>query len=240
MNKNTELERKDFLTQRAIRFYNRYGDEIDTIRQLLEVRLNQLALAYTLTNDLPRESVHVQTRVKNLSSFLKKLKRKKWPEFYYPTEIATDLIGSRVVCWFLDDCYGMLDLIKSSKQFKIRAKSIEDYIKNPKPSGYRSIHLLSDISYDRVKNLDGKRVVKEDNIVCEIQIRTKLQDSWGEFTHEVHYKVPGNFEPEYETLVAEIANRLSSEDKSALAIRNILQKKIEEKEHEGFTDEDDK
>ena len=178
MNKNTELERKDFLTQRAIRFYNRYGDEIDTIRQLLEVRLNQLALAYTLTNDLPRESVHVQTRVKNLSSFLKKLKRKKWPEFYYPTEIATDLIGSRVVCWFLDDCYGMLDLIKSSKQFKIRAKSIEDYIKNPKPSGYRSIHLLSDISYDRVKNLDGKRVVKEDNIVCEIQIRTKLQDSW--------------------------------------------------------------
>lgn len=240
MNKNTELERKNFLTQRAIRFYNRYGDEIDTIRQLLEVRLNQLALAYTLTNDLPRESVHIQTRVKKLSSFLKKLERKKWHEFYYPTEIATDLIGSRVICWFLDDCYGMLDLIKSSKQFKIRPRSIEDYIKKPKPTGYRSIHLLSDISYDRVKNLDGKIVVKEDNIVCEIQIRTKLQDSWGEFTHEVHYKVPGKFEPEYEILVAEIANRLSSEDKSALAIRNILQKKIEEKEHEGFKDEDDK
>jgi hypothetical protein len=94
-------QRRDFLTQRAIRFFNRYGDELDSIGQLIKIRLEQLALAYTLENDLPREAVNVSARIKSLDSFLKKLERKKWPEFYYPTEVATDLVGTRVTCWLL-------------------------------------------------------------------------------------------------------------------------------------------
>lgn len=225
---------KDYLIQRAIRFYNRYGAELESIAKLVEIRLNQLSLAYTLENGLPRESVYIVSRIKSLKSFLRKLEKKEWPVFYYPTEVCTDLIGARVICWFLDDCYGMLQYIKASKQIKIQPKSLLDYIGKPKKTGYRSIHLLADIAYDRVKQIDGVRKVVEDNMVFEIQIRTKLQDAWGEFTHEVHYKVPGGFEPDYEILVAEIANRLFSEDKSAVAIRNILQKAVEEKEHEGF------
>jgi putative GTP pyrophosphokinase len=233
-NNQSDKSSKEFLAQRAIRFFNRYGDELESISQLLKIRLEQLALAYTLENDLPREAIHIHSRVKTLKSFLKKLEKKDWQPFYYPSEVATDLIGARVVCWFLDDCYGMFEYIEASKQFQLKPKSKEDYIAHPKESGYRSIHLLADIAYDRVKKVKEKRVIVEDKMICEIQIRTKLQDAWGEFTHEMHYKVPGRFESDYETLVAEIANRLSSEDKSALAIRNILQKKIEEKEHEGF------
>ena len=118
------------LTQRAIRFYNRYGDEVENLRKLLDVRLNQLALAYTTQNSLPRESIQVLSRVKSLSSFLNKLSKKNWPQFYYPTEVATDLVGARMICWFVDDCYQILDSIRHSRQFSTREDSIEDYIKS--------------------------------------------------------------------------------------------------------------
>lgn len=225
------------LIARARRFFKRYGDELESVSSLLKIRLQQLAIAYTLENSIPRESINVISRVKTLESFLKKLEKKYWPQFYYPSKVATDLIGARVICWFLDDVYGMLGYIKDSKHFEIIEDSIEDYIKTPKVTGYRSIHVLSDISYDRVKLIHGTRKVVDDRLVCEIQLRTKLQDAWGDFTHEVHYKVLGGFAEEYETLVAEISNRLASEDRSALAIRNILQDQVSDKNHEGLTDD---
>jgi putative GTP pyrophosphokinase len=232
-----ETDRKDFLTQRALRFYNRYDAETEMIRQLLEIRLHQLALAYTLENRLPQEAIQVHSRLKTFSSFISKLERQGWPEFYYPTEVAQDLIGARVICWFLDDCYGILEYIQSSEQFEVQLDSLEDYIETPKDTGYRSIHLLADIVYDRVRKVNGKRKVVSDKMVCEIQIRTKLQDAWAELTHEILYKAPSSFGPDYKVLVAEFANRLFSEDKSAMAIRNILQRVPKEKEHEGFRDE---
>ena len=73
----------------------------------MAIHLNQLALAYTIENNLPKEAVAVTTRMKSLGSFLKKLMRKGYPSFYNPTEIITDLIGGRVTCWFLEDCYGL-------------------------------------------------------------------------------------------------------------------------------------
>jgi putative GTP pyrophosphokinase len=154
--------------------------------------------------------------------------------FRYPTEVITDLIGARVICWFVDDCYGMLDYIQATKQFRIKPLSLEDYINDPKRTGYRSIHILADISYDRVKTYRKRRTVVEDRMICEIQIRTKLQDAWAEFTHEVHCKVPAEFQADYETAIAEIALRLAAEDRSALAVREILQRQTEKKELEDF------
>src|SRR5215467_4462334 len=87
-------QRSDFYIARARRFFSRYGQELDSIRKLLEIRLDQVALAYTLEHNLPRESVFVCSRLKSLESFLKKLERKGWPDFYYPAAIATDLIGA--------------------------------------------------------------------------------------------------------------------------------------------------
>jgi GTP pyrophosphokinase len=230
----TRKERRDFLTERAVRFFDCYGDELETISQLLKIRLDQLASAYTAENELPREAVQVHSRVKSLTSFLTKLDKTNWPMFRYPTEVITDLIGARVICWFVDDCYGMLDYIQATKQFRIKPLSLEDYIKDPKRTGYRSIHLLADISYDRVKTFRKRRTVVEDKMICEIQIRTKLQDAWAEFTHEVHRKVPVEFEADYETAIAEIARRLDAEDRSALAVRDILQRQAEKKELEDF------
>jgi len=105
----TRKERIDFLTDRAIRFFDCYGDELESISQVLKIRLSRLASAYTVENELPREAIGVHSRVKPLASFLRKLEKTNWPMFHYPTDVITDLIGARVICWFVDDCYGMLN-----------------------------------------------------------------------------------------------------------------------------------
>ena len=71
-------------------------------------------------------------------------------------------------------------------------------------------------------------------MICEIQIRTKLQDAWAEFTHDVHCKIPSEFQANYGTAIADIARRLANEDRSALDVREILQKQAEKKELEDF------
>lgn len=206
------------------------------------MRLNQLGLAYTIDNNLPPEAVKVSARAKTLSSFLKKLEKKGWPQFYYPTEIASDLIGARVVCWFLDDCGGFLKLINSSTHLKLDPL-VEDYITTPKASGYRSMHLMANIAYDSVQREAGKVVIKSDEMKCEIQIRTKLQDAWGDVTHEFHYKAKnsGVDNSDLETLLSDISDRLATEDKTLVKFRNAYQRladdKLKSKTREGFRDE---
>ena len=231
---------KEFLTGRAIRFFARYGLELDHIAKLLEIRLNQLALAYTIQNKLPKESVSIKTRVKSLNSFLKKVERMGWPHFYYLKDVVNDLIGARITCWFLDDCYGMHEYIKLNNQFIIIPDLTKDYITAPKTSGYRSIHVIAKMSYDRVKSTEGKIEIVSEVMNCEIQIRTKLMDTWGDLTHEFHYKAKeqGIEDKGLETILRTQANRFFSEDESFLAIRDVYQKMIEQIEkpnREGFT-----
>jgi putative GTP pyrophosphokinase len=191
-------------------------------------------LRLTQQSKLPREAVAVHSRVKSLPSFILKLEKINWPMFVHPTEVIMDLIGARVICWFVDDCYGMLDYIQATKQFHIKPHSLEDYIREPKRTGYRAIHLLGDVSYDRVKTHKKRRRIVEDRMICEIQIRTKLQNAWSEFTHEVHSKDPTEFQADYEIAIANIASNLDNEDQSALGVREILQRQAEKKELDDF------
>jgi putative GTP pyrophosphokinase len=231
------------LKERAVRFFNRYGKDLDQIKSLLEIRLTQLALAYTIENKLPPEAIKISTRVKTLSSFLKKLEKKNWPQFYYPTEVVGDLIGARVVCWFLDDCHGYKNLITSSLHLKLDPE-VEDYITTPKPSGYRSIHLDANVSYDSVKRNENLAVViSPKEMKCEIQIRTKLQDAWGDVTHDFHYKAKnsGVEDKNLEGLLSDISDRLATEDKTLIKFRQAYQRladeKLDNKTRVGFRDE---
>lgn len=241
--KGEKLLSQEELKSRIIRFYSRYGKEIEQIKDLLEIKLRQTSLAYTIQNNLPSEAIQIRARVKSLESFLKKLERKNYPQFYYPTEVVSDLIGARAICWFIDDCYGLLECINSSKHFTIKPNSIEDFIKNPKPSGYRSIHILADVTYDSIKRVEQKVEISSEAITCEIQIRTKLQDAWGDVTHEFHYKAKemGIENNDYEDLLADISHRLEVEDKTLIKFRKAYQKMADDKQkkgiREGFRDE---
>ena len=224
------------LSQRAVRFYHRYGEELESIRQLLHIQLDKLALACTLENRLPRKAIRVVSRTKELKNFLLKLERKGWPEFYLPSEVIDDLIGARIICWFQDDCYDMLNLLKDSKRLKLLNNSIEDYNKTPKASGYRAIHVLSDVSYDQVVQKGNKHQIVTGKITCEIQIRSIFQDAWGELTHQMHYKIAEQKRSKYNKLVSSLADRLFTEDKAAVAIRKLLQNEKGKIQQSGFKD----
>lgn len=131
----------------------------------------------------------------------------------------------------MEDCYGMLNQINSSKNIKTRKDSLEDYINQLKKTGYRSIHILADILYNAVvkENSDRTKFDQQD-FVCEIQIRTKLQDFWGDLTHEFHYtrKEFGENQSTYEKLVSEMAKRFAAEDNSTFALRMLYQSIAEE------------
>lgn len=224
------------MSRRAVHFYHRYGEELESIRQLLHIQLEKLALACTLENRLPRKAIRVVSRTKELKNFLLKLERKGWPEFYLPSEIIHDLIGARIICWFQDDCYAMLDLLRDSKRLTLLADSIEDYNKTPKASGYRAIHVLSDVSYDQIVHQGNRHQIVTGKMTCEIQLRSIFQDAWGELTHQMHYKIREEERAKYNELVALLADRLFAEDKAAVAIRNILQKEKGEMQRNGFKD----
>lgn len=227
------------LRERTRKFYARYGEEVEQISELLEIKLKQLALAYTISNKLPKEAVSIATRVKSEQSFLKKLENKGWPEFYVPTEIAKDLVGARVVCWFVDDCYGFLDFLKQSNHVSIvedDLKPIKDYIAKPQEAGYRAIHIFADLIYDRVKSIDDSVNIVPDNMLCEIQVRSKLQDAWGDITHEFFYKAKnvGVRHDDYESLLSSLADNLAVQDKTFLKFRNAYQKLIDQKMKDGI------
>ena len=236
----------DELRARVVRFYARYGMELEQIKELLAIQLRQIALAYTLESKLPREAVTVTARVKSLDSFLKKLERDAWPQFYYPTEVVHDLIGARVVCWFVDDCYGMLKFVQESQHFKNSQTArlqVKDYIQAPQFAGYRALHVFREITYDRVRREPAGVAVRPEGIICEVQIRTRLQDAWADITHEFFYKAKdhGVEQRDYESFLADISERLATEDKTFMKFRNVYQQLADSKtkkgKREGFRDE---
>jgi putative GTP pyrophosphokinase len=225
-------EDKAYLYEKAINFYRKYAKELNQVKDLLDIRLNQLALAYATENKLPCESISVKTRVKALDSFLKKLDKLDMSDFHFPDKICYDLIGARVTCWFLDDCKGMATYILNSNFLTVEPEEIYDYIERPKQSGYRAIHLHAQIGYDTVSTKNGTVEVMPGKVMCEIQVRTKLMDAWADLTHEFHYKAKDMEveDTQLEKVLAAQAKRFFSEDESFIAIRDLYQKMITENE----------
>ena len=110
-----------------------------------------------------------------------------------------DVAGIRVVCAFQEDIYHLSDLL--IKQDDIRLIRTKDYIKNPKPNGYRSLHLIIQVPiYLSV----GKLLVP-----VEVQIRTIAMDFWATLEHQLRYKaiptIPASISDELVQTATDIA-----------------------------------
>jgi len=123
---------------------------------------------------------HTKTRIKSLESAEAKLIKKGY-DITIDNLInhVHDMVGIRIICSFLSDVYNIVDVIKSSKQFRICDEC--DYIKNPKKSGYRSYHMNVLV---RVHLKDRIEYVE-----AEIQIRTIAMDTWASLDHKLRYKL---------------------------------------------------
>lgn len=152
----------------------------DFALQVLTTELNILIKSYEFNNNYnPIE--HIKSRIKTKESAIRKLEKKGYD--ITPENVVShvhDMVGVRIVCSFLSDVYDIVELIKKSKQFKIKEE--KDYIVNPKETGYVSYHMnvLIPIRLDE----------KEEYVEAEIQIRTIAMDFWASLDHKIQYKFP--------------------------------------------------
>lgn len=143
---------------------------------------------------------HMQSRMKSIQSIMEKLKRKQAPlNMRSAAENLTDIAGIRVICSYIDDIYTVARLLASQDDVKVLR--VRDYIKEPKPNGYRSLHLVVEIP---VFLAEGKTPVP-----VEVQIRTIAMDFWASLEHQLRYKglseVPADISDELMQCASDIA-----------------------------------
>ena len=122
---------------------------------------------------------HIQSRVKTLPSIMKKLSDMGQPmTMTSAKKHLHDIAGVRVVCCYVDDIYLIASLLLSQDDISLIFE--KDYIKQPKPNGYRSLHIVVDVP---VYLSQGKVFIP-----VEIQIRTMAMDFWATLEHGIRYK----------------------------------------------------
>ncbi|MBE6911530.1 MAG: GTP pyrophosphokinase family protein [Ruminococcaceae bacterium] len=149
----------------------------------LETKFNVLNEEFSLRHDRTPISA-IKTRLKKLDSIIRKLSKKDIPLSLNSLEDnLNDIAGIRIICSFERDVYMLADALLS--QDDITLIETKDYIKSPKPNGYRSLHLIVSVP---IFLLHEKRSMK-----VEIQLRTIAMDSWAALEHQLKYKKDINF-----------------------------------------------
>lgn len=121
---------------------------------------------------------NIKSRIKSNESILRKIIRRDLPfDLETLEESLDDIAGVRVICSFVDDIYKLADCFL--RQDDITLIKMKDYIKNPKPSGYRSLHLIVAVP---IFLESEKKLVK-----VEVQLRTIAMDFWASLEHKLRY-----------------------------------------------------
>ncbi|MBQ6686821.1 MAG: GTP pyrophosphokinase family protein [Firmicutes bacterium] len=157
---------------------------------------------------------HMESRVKSMESILGKMERKGLDlSLESIVENLTDIAGVRVICHYVDDIYEVAHLLKSHADVEVIKET--DYIKNPKPNGYRSLHLVVKIP---VYFVDG--VVK---MPVEIQIRTMAMNFWASLEHKLRYKSNGAIPGFIANELKECSETIAETDLKMQRIHSFLQ-----------------
>lgn len=187
-----------------------YRCTIREVRTKLEVLNDEFSVEYK------RNPISfIKTRIKKPESILKKLNKLGY-DFTAENiqEHLNDVAGVRVVCAFLDDIYTIAELLAS--QDDITVIQVKDYIKNPKPNGYRSYHMIVEIPVFFSK---GKTPMR-----AEIQIRTNGMDFWATLEHQLRYKKGIEEMEGYEQISDELAKTAHELNNMDLEMQNIKNK----------------
>ena len=165
---------------------------------------------------------YIKYRVKKPRSILEKLKRRGYPVTLQSVEENLhDVAGIRVICSYVQDIYMVADMLTS--QNDITLLEVKDYIANPKPNGYRSLHLVVQIP---VFFSDGCKPLK-----VEVQIRTIAMDFWASLEHQLKYKTEGDVPDSIAAELKDCSDVIANTDQRMQNIYNTLKKNRPEKEN---------
>ena len=200
-----------------------YNSALKAINTKIEILNNEFIHLY---NYNPIE--HIKSRLKTPESIVKKLKR-GGHEVTIPNMIEhlSDIAGIRIICSFSPDIYRIAEMI--ARQSDVTVLVVKDYIKNPKPNGYKSYHMVVTIP---IYLSDGPVDTK-----VEIQIRTIAMDFWASLEHKMRYKknIPAEQMKYLQDELYDCAEQSAALDKRMQSIRNLIaENKEEEEEPKGF------
>lgn len=150
---------------------------------------------------------HCSSRLKSPESILKKVHR-KGIEFSLEAikDNIKDIAGIRITCPFVSDVFKISEMIGNQKD--VEMVEVKNYITNPKPNGYQSLHLIVKIPVfmsDRVED-----------VFVELQIRTIAMDFWASLEHRIFYKYD-----------KDIPQRIKNDLKEAALAASALDAKME-------------
>ena len=146
---------------------------------------------------------------------VRKIRRKNIPmSLTAIEENIKDIAGVRVICSFPEDIYELADSFLRQDDIVLIEK--KDYIKNPKPSGYRSLHLIVQVPIFLQKN---KKMVN-----VEVQFRTIAMDFWASLEHKLRYKkdIPADQAQQLQEELLACATQSTQLDNRMQAIRHQL------------------
>ncbi|MBR5110689.1 MAG: GTP pyrophosphokinase family protein [Clostridia bacterium] len=161
----------------------------------------------------PIESI--KSRVKSLDSIIRKLEKLGLPiTLESVEENLQDVAGVRVICSFIDDIYRIEKCFLAQEDVTLVKR--KDYIQHPKPSGYRSLHLIVKTP---IYTENGKK-----DMFVEVQMRTIAMDFWASLEHKLRYKK--NLHPKTAEVLAkeleECAELSAKLDEKMLQIRDRI------------------
>ena len=158
----------------------------------------------------------IRSRIKSPLSIFEKLERRGFEiSVQSMMDNLNDIAGIRVVCPFISDIYDVAELLVS--QDDVEVMEVKDYIKNPKPNGYRSLHYVIIIP---IFLSTGKEYMK-----VEVQIRTIAMNFWASLEHQMHYKqFESNEMPEIVSEAANCAQNIYNTDVRMQEIREDINK----------------
>ena len=163
---------------------------------------------------------HIKSRLKTSESIVKKLRRQGHEStIHNMVQYVNDIAGIRVICSFTSDIYRIAEMI--TNQGDIKVISVKDYLVNPKPSGYKSYHMLVSVP-----------VYLSDRIVdtkVEIQIRTVAMDFWASLEHKIHYKFEGKVPEGIADELLECARMVSELDAKMLLLNDEVSASVKNK-----------
>lgn len=191
-------------------FHHEYSAAIKEVDTKIEILSEDFAVRHDY-NPIH----HIEKRLKTPQGIEDKLRRLNC-DISIPSarENILDIAGIRVVCNFVDDVYEVAKMLTSQNDIKVNSR--KDYIANPKPNGYRSLHLSLMVP---VFLLDGCIEVP-----VEVQIRTVAMDFWASLEHNLRYKKNKDISAKIDIELKACAEVSATLDKRMQKIFNELNK----------------
>ena len=187
----------------------RYSCAIKEVRTKFDVLNSEFNVRYQRN---PITSIN--SRLKSSTSIMEKLSRKGLSfTVENVEENLFDVAGIRVVCSYVDDIYVLAEAL--AQQDDITVIRRKDYIRNPKPNGYRSYHMIVSVP---VFFSDQTR-----EMAVEVQIRTIAMDFWASLEHQLKYKQEVPNQAEIFKSLTVCAEQIASIDEQMWQVRQQIE-----------------